>query len=414
MRILWLSHFVPFPPTGGAMQRAFHLLRHAASRHEVHLLALHQPRLLPTAPELARSIEALSALCATVRVFPLPAELSRLHRVAAAARSIVGDAPFDVTWLRSGAMDAALMDRSARPDVDLVHVDTVGLWPYVEGWDRTPVALGHHNIESDLVERRAGHERSSWRSALLRRDAAKLRAVEKRAVRHAAVNLVVSPLDGARLAALVPEAAVQVVENGVDTDEWQPSADPGPAGGIVFAGTLGWYPNRDAVEFLLGEIWPALVAAGLARRLVLVGRDAPPAARAAAAADSRVQVTGFVPDARPYLRAATVSVCPIRVGGGTRLKILDALAMAKPVVSTAIGVEGLDLVEGEHYLRAETAPEFVAQIDRLQRDPALRHALGAAGRRLVVARHEWRVIGRQLDAAYARAVAPPATHAAAV
>jgi glycosyltransferase involved in cell wall biosynthesis len=116
-----------------------------------------------------------------------------------------------------------------------------------------------------------------------------------------------------------------------------------------------------------------------------------------------VVATGFVADVRPYFRRASIFLCPIRVGGGTRLKVLDALAMAKPVISTAIGVEGLELTEGEHYLRAETAAEFVAQIERLEREPALAAALGTAGRARVVERYDWSVIGRRLDAAYARA-----------
>jgi glycosyltransferase involved in cell wall biosynthesis len=116
-----------------------------------------------------------------------------------------------------------------------------------------------------------------------------------------------------------------------------------------------------------------------------------------------VLVTGFVPDVRPYLRSAAICVCPIRVGGGTRLKVLDALAMAKPLVSTAIGVEGLSLIEGTHYLRAESAQEFVAQIERLEKEPSLRLSLGEAGRVLAVERFDWHVVGRQLDAAYARA-----------
>jgi glycosyltransferase involved in cell wall biosynthesis len=170
---------------------------------------------------------------------------------------------------------------------------------------------------------------------------------------------------------------------------------------LVFAGTLGWYPNRDAVEFLLGKIWPAL-SMNVERRLSLVGRDPPTSARAAAAKDSRIAVTGFVPDVRPYLHSASIYVCPIRVGGGTRLKVLDGLAMARPLVATAIAVEGLEMVDGKHYLRAETASEFIAQIHRLETDAELRQHIGAAGRRLVVDRYDWHAIGGKLDAALER------------
>jgi glycosyltransferase involved in cell wall biosynthesis len=365
-------------------------------------LAFHQPRLLRTATALAEAIKALSALCASVRVLTLPAERSIVHRWMAGARSVAGSDPFDVHWLQSKAMKAAVT--SAGDDgtaIDLTHVDTVGLWPYVAGWTRSPVVLDHHNIESALLLRRAAHDRLPWRATLMRRDAAKLLQLERRAAGRAAVNLVVSTLDATRLHGIVSPAAVEVVENGVDTEYWRPFE--GPTHGLVFAGTLGWYPNRDAVEFLLSEVWPALSARRPERRLVLVGRDPPPAARAAAA-DPRIEVTGFVTDARPYIGAAAIYVCPIRIGGGTRLKVLDAFAMAKPLVATATAVEGLDIVEGVHYLRAETASEFVAQIERLEQYPELRASLGVAGRNLVVGRYEWRLLARQLDVAYMRAI----------
>lgn len=405
MKVLWLSHFVPYPPTGGALQRSFHLLRHAASQHEVHLLALHQPRLLPTS-DLPNSIAELSRLCASVRVFHLFAERSAVHRLANVALSVGGTAPFDVVWLRNRQMKLAVDAARQMPHLSLVHADTIGLWPYVDRSNPTaaPIVLGHHNVESELIARRAAQEGSAWRAALLRNDARKLAALERAAAPNAAVNLVVSQLDATRLQSIVPGAAVEVVENGVDIDYWQPDANPSASTTLIFAGTLGWYPNRDAVDFLVTKIWPALLETRADRRLILVGRD-PSASARAAAADSRVEVTGFVPDVRPYMRSAGIYVCPIRVGGGTRLKVLDALAMAKPLVATAIAVEGLDLVDGQHYLRAETVEEFVAQITRLEQSPDLSASLGAAGRRFVVERFSWQVIGKQLDAGYARALA---------
>ncbi|HEX3867597.1 MAG TPA: glycosyltransferase [Gemmatimonadaceae bacterium] len=402
MRILWLSHFVPYPPSGGALQRTFHLLRHAAERHEVHLLALNQPRLLSTPAAVQDATDALAKLCASVRVIPIPAERSRLHRMFAAARAVLGPDPFDVVWLRNTEFRDAAIERLTM-SVDLVHVDTIGLWPVVDTCRRSPIVLGHHNIESELILRRAAHE-TGWRARILTRDASKLRKLEQRASARAAMNVVVSSLDGGRLESIAPGAGVEVVDNGVDTEYWRPTTTSAENNGIIFAGTLGWYPNRDAVEFLVSQIWPLLSSSNQGRRLFLVGRDPPEMARQAAETDPRIQVTGFVPDVRPYMRDAAIALCPIRVGGGTRLKILDALAMAKPLVSTAVGIEGLDLIEGKHYLRAESAAEFVDQIRLLESDSDLRRQLGAAGRQAVVERYDWSVIGRQLDSAYARAV----------
>ena len=396
MKILWLSHLVPYPPAGGALQRAYHLLRHAAERHEVHLLALHQTRLLPIG-ELPYAMQELSQMCASVRVYSIAAERSRVRRALVSAQSIASRNPFDVTWLRSDSFaDAVAQWRTARA-VDLVHCDTIGLWPCAADWPGAAVVLGHHNVESDLMARRAKME-GRVRRFLIGREATKLRHLERRAAPRVAMNITVSALDAERLADIAPGARTAVVENGVDTDFMRTRGGDGT--GLVFAGTLGWFPNRDAVDFLLTDIWPLLRRRNPTRQLLLIGRDPPAIARIA---DQGVHVTGAVRDVRPWLDSAQIFVCPLRIGGGTRLKVLDALAMSKPVVATAIGVEGLDLVDGTHYLGAETAEEFAAQVERLEADGALRARLAADGRRFVELRHDWRVIGRQLDEAYHQA-----------
>ena len=397
MKIVWLSHLVPYPPAGGALQRAHYLLRHAAGRHEVHLLALHQPRLLSVA-DLPQAVDELSRFCASVCVLSIPAEQSQWRHVLASARSVVSGESFDVCWLRSPALTAALVPWRAAHDVDLVHCDTIGLWPAVANWPRAAIVLGHHNVESDLMAQRAVLAGRGARAMLIRRDAVKLRRLERTASPRVAMNVTVSGLDSHRLRAVAPRARIVVVENGVDTGFMRASGVQGE--GIVFAGTLGWFPNRDAIDFLLSDIWPILRRSNPSRRLLLVGRDPPPSALTAGA---DVEVTGAVIDVRPWLDSAQIFVCPLRIGGGTRLKVLDALAMSKPVVSTALGVEGLGLTEGMHYLGAETAAQFAAQIERLEADTALRTRLAVAGRRVVELHHEWQVVGRQLDEAYALA-----------
>lgn len=403
MNVLWLSHFVPFPPAGGALQRCYHLLQHAARRHDVHLVALNQPRLLATGAELHEARGKLAEWCASTSIVGLPSEQSRLHRSMTRLRAVLGPDPYDVVWLRSRSFQDAVAQAFATRAPDLVHVDTIGLWQYVPTGSRVPIVLGHHNIESELVSRRAAVAHPLL-SVLLRRDAAKLRALERQAAAQASINIVVSANDAHYLHKFVPIAKIHLVDNGVDTTYWQPRRDESTTvPTLIFAGTLGWYPNRDAVQFLLKEIWPALLAKRPDHRLLLVGRD-PPDSLMRAAMDTRVQVTGAVADVRPYMAAATIYVCPIRIGGGTRLKVLDALAMAKPLIATAAAVEGLDVVPNEHYLPAESVQEFVTQIRRLEDDPSLAARIGEAGHRRIVERYDWSIIGPQLDEAYSAAI----------
>jgi glycosyltransferase involved in cell wall biosynthesis len=401
-RVLWLSHLVPWPATGqGSVQRSHHLLREAARGCEVHLVAVNNRGLLADARiEAARG--ALGSVCARIDVVARSADRSPLHRGRAVAESLLRGEPFEVAWLRVPGLAALLADRHREVCFDLLHVDTIGLAPYGDAL-AVPRVLGHHNVESALVAARAEREPHAPARVYLRREARLVRELERRYARDADCNVVVSELDRARLAAIAPGATVHVVPNGVDIGYFAPSAALGHGdGGLVFAGGMDWHPNADAARFFASALWPALRADRPDRRAAWIGRDPPRAL--AAAADARLVVPGFVEDVRPWLDAASIYLCPIREGGGTRLKVLDALAMAKPLVATALAVEGLGLVEERHYLRAETTAEFVRQVGRLEASAELRRQLAVAGRSFVEARHAWRVVGASLESAWADAI----------
>ncbi len=179
-----------------------------------------------------------------------------------------------------------------------------------------------------------------------------------------------------------------MVVNGVDPEYFAPAPDPGGAD-VVFVGGMSWYPNRDAIKWFLARVWPAIRRAVPRARFVVVGSHPSPEAQRAAARGTGVAVTGLVPDIRPHVRAAAVYVCPLRVGGGTRLKILDAWAMGKAVVSTAIGAEGLGAVAGREIELADDPAAFAGQVIELLGDPARRLALGSEGRRRAVEEFAW-------------------------
>jgi glycosyltransferase involved in cell wall biosynthesis len=404
MRILWLSHFLPYPPKGGLLQRSHYLLREAARRHPVTLVALNQRGLLSTSDAVEDAVAALRPLVEDLAWFEIPADRSRLRWGLTAAASYFRRDPFDINWLESRAMRQYLTRRIARERFDLVHVDTLGLLPYADRQPQIPIVLNHHNIESQMMTRRQERESSVLRRKYFRREAKKLSRLERTACPAVAANLVVSSLDADRLRLVAPRATIHVVPNGVDTEYFRPggSAVIRP-GSLIFVGGMNWYPNRDAVLYFLREVWPLLRDEPGERTLTVVGQN-PPAELLAATDDSRIRAPGFVDDVRPYLEQADVYVCPIRDGGGTRLKILDALAMAKPLVATAVAVEGLGLTEDFHYLRAESPHDYVRQIRKLEGDPDLRRHLGVAGRGLVEARYRWPAVGEELEAAYASTV----------
>lgn len=402
MRLLWLSHLLPHPPKGGVLQRSHHLLREAAERHEVDLVALVQPAHQGSEEERAEAEAALGAFCRDVQSFWIGSDRRAWGRPLLLARTLLSRRPYDVNWLDEPSLWTHLRER--KTDHDLVHVDTVGLAPYTEAVPDTPFVLNHHNVESQMMADRARQQSNSAKRLYMRREAGKLAAWERDWAGRAAVNLVVSPLDRERLRERADDARVEVVENGVDVDYFRPRT---PAeehdGHVVFVGGMSWYPNRDAMLWFVDEIWPRLREAMPGLRAEIIGRDPPEEVRAAAR-DGQLRAPGFVDDIRPTVDRALAYVCPIREGGGTRLKVLDALAMAKPLVATAFAVEGLGLEEGTHYLRAETPEEYVAQVRRLAEDPALRRGLAEAGRELVARRYAWSVVGENLERAYRSAL----------
>ena len=404
MKILWLSHFVPYPATGhGALQRSHHLLREAARRHEVHLVSVSQPGTLDERG-LAEATRELGALCASVRLFPLPEDARGVHRARSVAASVAGARSYWDEWFWLPAMGAEVRRLAHAHRFDAVHLDAVFLDRYLDAVPGVPLVLNHHNLESHLLHRRAAAHGSRVGAWFFRGQARRVAASEARLARRAAVNLVVSDLDGERLRELAPGVAVTTVANGVDIDFFQPTPGVAPEpGSMVFAGGMDWFPNRAAIEWLAAELWPALAADNPARAVTVIGRNPPAEIVALAARDPRVRALGVVDDVRPHISRAAAYICPIRVGGGTRLKILDALAMRRPLVSTAVGVEGLGMSDGAHYLRAETPAEVARQLGRVERDPALAARLADAGRAFVEARYAWATIGAVLGRAYEEA-----------
>ena len=375
MRILFAAPFLPYPPDSGGRARSYHLLHRLAERHAVDLVAFyHDPADLARVPPLA-------GLCASVRTVPAPAyPLGPRARLRRALFS-----PADLVMPRRSADMAAAL--SGSPSFDLAFLEDLGAAEYAR---LVPAILSKHNVEAELYRQMAHTKRPfspAWALAHL-----EARALARNESTTAALFrrvIVVSEQERSRLAIHCPASRIAVVPNGVDTAYFapQPAVAEEP-GSLLFVGTFFWPPNIDAARWLVRDILPLIRREVPDVRLCLAGHDPPPVIQALACPPG-VVVAGSVPDVRPYLARAAVCVAPLRIGGGTRLKILDALAMGRPVVSTSLASEGLDLAGGHELLIADGAEAFAAATARLLRDPAQRAALGAAGRQAVESRHTW-------------------------
>ena len=402
MRILWLGHNLAYPPKGGALQRNYNLLREAAKVCEVHVLAFDQPATRPVGVSPQDCVRALEKFCASVHWVPLSRGFFRTNRNWLALRALASSDPFVMHWLRSREMWERLRNALESLPFDVVHFDTLGLAQYRPAVRSSGTALNHHDIESSMIRRRATNDSNMLRRHYWCREARKLREAEQRWCPRFGLNLVVSREEEQLLKASVSGVETTVVANGVDTDYFSPRRDPGEMT-LLFCGGLDLYPNREAMNFFFDAIWPRLTRRLGNVEVCIVGRKPPKRLQRLSAMDDRIDVPGFVEDVRPYFRKATAYVCPMNDGGGTRLKILDALAMGVPLIATSFACSGLSLENEKHVLLAETPDEFVYQIERVLTDAPLRKRLAATGRELVERVYSWSAIGQSLIEAYENA-----------
>ena len=401
MRVLWVGHNLAYPPVRGVLQRNYNLLREVAKEYEVHVLAFDQPPTRPPGVSAEDCAVALRKFCAHVEWAPLAVGISK-NPYWLGLRGLLSRKAYDLNWLASDSMAARLRSTLDRTKFDVIHFDTLGLVPYRALVSGAGTVLNHHNIESSMMERRAALEKRRIPRQYWRWEAYKLLLAERDYCPRFSANLVVSPEDGETLSRIAPGIETRVVANGVDTEYFTPRPDRN-GNTLLFCGGLDWYPNGEAMAYFFDEIWPPLTRQRPDIRVVVVGRKPPKWLTQLGESDRRVHVTGFVEDVRPYFREATAYICPIRVGGGTRLKILDALAMGMPLIGTTFACSGISVQDEKHVLLADTSGAFVSQVLRILAEPALRASLAAQGRELVCQAYSWRVVGRSLLLAYREA-----------
>jgi polysaccharide biosynthesis protein PslH len=402
MNLLWISQNIPYPPKTGVLQRNYNLLREASKLANVYLLAVFKRDILPGEYNLEEARHELGKLCRRIEVVHLPIESSPALLYWKAISSLFTKDPLSVNWVKSGVMRKKLIELMDSNKIDLVHFDTISLATYRQYVGNTPKILNHHNIESHLLKRRTQFEKNPLKRLFYALEGEKLEQYERIACAEFDTNFTVSELDKQRLLELVPGSRGDVIANGVDIEYFKPSTQTVRPGNILMASGMNWFPNRDAVLYMCNEIWPLLTKHMADMSWTVVGASPPQQILDLAKTDKRVTVTGFVNDVRPHLAEAEIYLCPMRDGGGTRVKILDALAMGKAIVATTMGCEGIHVTPEKNVLIANTPDEFVKQIRRLHDNPDLRRSLGQEARKLAVENYSWPVIGRNLSTVYQR------------
>lgn len=384
MRLLFLTPQLPFPPDKGTRIRNFGLIKELSRRHEVGVISFAED-----GDEAARS--GLETHCRVLGLVPRP----RRARVERAVRAI-GDPTPDLARRLSNAPFTERVRQAIQAEPwDVLQVEALEMAPH---WLAQPgqlpaVVLDAHNAEWILqlraarIDGRNGRLAGALYSAL---QAAKLRRYEGRAVERADATVAVSAEDARALGRVGRPRRLIVAPNGVDTGALPFRATQPDGATLLFTGTMDFRPNVDAVIWFAREVWPLVKARRPDARFVVAGRSPKPEVRALAGGG--VEVTGAVPDVAPLFAGATLYVAPLRIGGGVRLKLLEAFAYGVPVVSTPLGAEGIEATDGREVRLAADPAAMSAAILSLLDDRAAGARLAAAARRLVESRYDWRVI----------------------
>ena len=398
MRILFLTPQLPYPPEKGTALRNWGLVSGLAARHEVAVLSFLDPG------QAREPADVLKETCARVEAVA-PPQRSIQDRL----RDLVVTRQADMALrLASETFAGRLRDWLADAPYDVIHVEGIELAPYLDIIDaadpRPLIVFDDHNCEYLLQKRvcltdlraparwpGAAYSFVQWQ---------RLRRYERWACRRADRVLAVSEADAEALRRLVPDVTVTVVPNGIDTRVYRPeraAASVGPE--LVFTGTMDFRPNVDAILWFADHVLPRVKVAVPDVHVSIVGQR-PHRRLDNLRSDPAVTLTGWVEDPRPYIARASVYVAPLRMGGGTRLKLLEAMATGRAVVATRLGAEGFPVQDGREMVLADTPDEFATAVVGLLRSPERREALEQAGRRFVEERYDWSVIVPRVEAVY--------------
>jgi polysaccharide biosynthesis protein PslH len=396
MNITIVNETLPYPPTAGNRIRTLNLMRRLASRHRLTYICrgdgAHDSSASRRAADFLQD-HGIRLILADAG----PTPRTGLKLLAALAANLASPLPYAVAAHRSSAVLRAAAQHAAKNPVDLWQFEWLAYADAPSQFSSAPRMVMAHNVESLIWRRYLDNEPNAFKRWFIRRQWRKFQAFEARVLGRADLVVAVSPDDAELLRSQFQVDRVAVIENGVDLDYFAPAKFPNSnPRQILFLGSLDWRPNQDSVRLLVDQIFPLVLALQPAARLCVAGRNPPPWLVRHCQCH-RVELIANPPDVRPLLTQSGVMAVPLRIGGGSRLKILEAFACGLPVVSSTIGCEGLGLHHGGQLLIADSPDQMAAAIVQVMRDPASAMQMAERGRRLVRETHDWDRLADRLE-----------------
>jgi polysaccharide biosynthesis protein PslH len=392
MRILWVKAGGLIPPDTGGKIRSYNILRELARRHSVTFFSYYAAAPNDTHPKLKSVFDAV--VCVPLQ---LPAPKSLAESLEYGTR-FFSSQPYGISKYCRPEAQRQLRHLLEEKSYDIIICDFIfaaGVIP----WDcPIPKVLFTHNVEAMIWRRHYEVARNPVWRAISRWEWRKMEAAEKHYLRLADRVLTVSETDKDAFAAFLDRQKITVIPTGVDVEYFHPAAVDECPNSLVFTGSMDWLPNEDGILYFSDAIFPLIKQECPDATLTVVGRKPSRKLQSVAKADKSIRLTGWVDDIRPFLVDGAVCIVPLRIGGGTRLKIFEAMAMAKAVVSTSVGAEGLPVQNQEDVILADSPGEFASAVVSLLRDPAKRKRFGGAARVLVEQNYSWRKVAEDFAA----------------
>lgn len=389
MKILWIKADFLHPTDRGGQIRSLETLRRLHLRHEIHYVA-HASETDREGP--ARASEYCSFSYPVAHHIPgrtTPAFYVQL------LKNLASPLPLAVQRYATAGLQHAVRELISKHTFDAIVCDFLNMAPNVP--DLSRCVLFQHNVESMIWQRQAAHGGDFLRKAYFESQARCMLNYEQQVCRSVAHVIAVSDADAERMRSLYGVSRISVVPTGVDVDFFAPPAAATRSSDLVFVGSMEWLPNVDGAHYFVREVLPLIRRRRPDCSLALAGRAPTAEIRALAQSDPKITVTGTVPDIRPHVWGAAVSIVPLRIGGGTRLKIYESMAAGTPVVSTSIGAEGLPLRDEEHLFLADHPAQFAERCLELLEQPALAEEMSITARRLVSAEFSWENVSRRFE-----------------
>jgi sugar transferase (PEP-CTERM/EpsH1 system associated) len=388
MKLLWVKSDFLHPTNRGGQIRTLETLKRLHARHEVHYVALNNP---PHPEALGRALEYCSKVYAIDHFVP---ERGSARFFAQAVWGIVSPLPVAVSRYRSDAMKRKIDELTRSEKFDAIVCDF--LFPAPNMPDLSRCVLFQHNVESMIWKRHVEHAANPLKRAYFQMQARRMFAFEREVCRAVKNVIAVSDVDAAAMRDLYGATRVAAVPTGVDLDYFAPQPAE-PQADLVFVGSMDWMANIDAVTWFAEAILPLIRKRRPATTVAIVGRKPSREVTRLGETDPDIRVTGTVAEVRPYLWGALVSIVPLRIGGGTRLKIYEAMAARVPVVSTAVGAEGLDVENGRDILIADQPEDFAERCIELLESEERRRTLANSAWEMLNARYSWDAVTSEFE-----------------